>query len=205
MKGLAAAALLAAGCASGPPVPGPDLVEIRGVDPTILLDIRYATDKNFTGKQVYPVASCYLKKKVAGRLSKVQGDLREKGLGLKVFDCYRPLSVQKRFWELVPDERYVANPAKGSRHNRGFAVDLTLVDGEGRELEMPTAYDDFSEKAHRDAPASAAAAANRERLAKAMTRRGFEGLRTEWWHFDLPGWKDEPLLDVPFESLEPSR
>lgn len=121
--------------------------------------------------------------------------LRPRKLGLRVLDCYRPLSVQKKFWELVPDERYVANPNKGSRHNRGFAVDLTLVDREGRELPMPSAYDDFSEKAHRDFPAPGAAGDNRALLKAAMEREGFLGLPTEWWHFDFRGWEKAPLLD----------
>jgi zinc D-Ala-D-Ala dipeptidase len=183
-----------------------DLVDIRDVNPRIRLDIRYATANNFTGARVYDEARCFLRPDVAQRLSQVQRDLERQGLGLKVYDCYRPLSVQKKFWALVPDERYVADPAKGSRHNRGAAVDLTLVDARGRELPMPTGYDDFTEKAHRDAKdLPAETIRNREILEKAMVRRGFVPLPTEWWHFDAAGWEKYPVMDVPFGELAPSR
>lgn len=120
-----------------------------------------------------------------------------------MFDCYRPLSIQKQLWALLPDERYVINPRKGSRHNRGAEVDVTLVDAKGDELEMPTAYDDFSERAHRDhilLPASAIH--NRELLEHIMTHHGFQGLATEWWHFDAEGWEHYPVLNQPLELLE---
>lgn len=180
---------------------GADLVDIRAVNPRIRLDIRYATANNFTRAQVYDEAHCFLQPDVARRLSAVHQDLKAKGLGLKVYDCYRPLSVQKKFWALVPDERYVANPAKGSRHNRGASVDLTLVDTAGREVAMPTPYDDFTTKAHRDAKdLPAEAIRNREILEKAMVRRGFLPLPTEWWHFDAPDWERYPVLDIPFSE-----
>jgi D-alanyl-D-alanine dipeptidase len=138
----------------------------------------------------------------ARRLSQVQQDLERQGLGLKVYDCYRPLSVQKKFWALVPDERYVADPAKGLRHNRGAAVDLTLVDAKGDELPMPTPYDDFTDKAHRDAKdVQPEAVRNRQILERAMVRHGFIPLPTEWWHFDGPGWESYPVLDIPFSLV----
>ncbi|HBY63229.1 MAG TPA: peptidase M15, partial [Solibacterales bacterium] len=114
-------AMAAAGCAQ-------DLVEVLDIP----LDIRYATANNFTGKQVYAEARCFLRREVADQLRLVQQDLKREGLSLKLYDCYRPLSIQRRFWELMPDERYVANPAKGSRHNRGAALDLTLTGADGR-------------------------------------------------------------------------
>jgi D-alanyl-D-alanine dipeptidase len=181
---------------------GPGLADVTSVNPRIRLDIRYATSNNFTGHKVYDEARCFLQAEVARKLSQVQADLERQALGLKVYDCYRPLSVQKKFWALVPDERYVANPATGSRHNRGAAVDLTLVDAKGRELSMPTPYDDFTEKAHRnyrDLPPEAIR--NRETLEKAMVRRGFLPLPTEWWHFDAAGWESYPVLDVDFSRL----
>jgi zinc D-Ala-D-Ala dipeptidase len=203
LRRLAILALIAAaGCAAARPAPSADLVDVEKLSSGIRLDIRYATPDNFTHQAVYPVAACFLRRDAAERLARVESALEAEGLGLKVFDCYRPLSVQQKFWQLVPDDRYVANPAKGSRHNRGCAVDLTLVDASGRELAMPTAFDDFTERAHRDAPASPEAAANRKKLEDAMTAQGFVGLPTEWWHFDAPGWKDAPLLDVPIESLK---
>ena len=126
-------------------------------------------------------------------------------LRLRLFDCYRPLSIQRVLWELVPDERYVANPAQGSRHNRGAAVDLTLADASGRALPMPTEYDSFTERAHRDwTGGDPEHLANRNRLEAAMTAEGFEPLPTEWWHFDAPGWERHAVLDVPLTAADGS-
>lgn len=178
------------------------LVNIQSVNPAIKLDIRYATANNFTKQQLYRQARCLLRPNVANQLSQVQTDLKAQGLSLKVYDCYRPLSVQKMMWKIVPDDRYVANPARGSRHNRGSAVDVTLVDKSGKELEMPTGFDDFSDRAHRDYNTlSKAAKKNRQKLETAMVRRGFVPLPTEWWHFDIKSWQQSPLLDVPFEAI----
>lgn len=127
------------------------LVNIQSVIPGIVLDIRYATTNNFTGQELYPVAKCVLRTKTAEKLGEVQADLASQSLALKVFDGYRPLSVQKKMWAIFPNPDYVADPKKGSRHNRGAAVDLTLIHlPDQRELPMPTAYDDFTPKAHRD-------------------------------------------------------
>src|SRR3990167_4865629 len=124
------------------------LVRVQDIDPNIVLDLRYATENNFTGKKVYPVAVCVLRKEAAQKLAAANAELMKDGYRIKVWDAYRPPYVQRIFWNLVPDERYVANPDKGgSRHNRGGAVDLTLIDENGNELEMPTGYDDFSAKA----------------------------------------------------------
>lgn len=180
-----------------------NLVDITSVNRKIRLDIRYATTNNFLKKKVYPVERCLLRASVAQQLLRVQADLQKKGLGLKVYDCYRPLSVQKQMWAIMPDSNYVANPANGSRHNRGAAVDLTLVDSAGNELEMPTEFDDFSDRAHRDYQgASPKALQNRQLLEDAMKNRGFIPLKSEWWHFDAPGWEKFPLLDVPLESIK---
>jgi zinc D-Ala-D-Ala dipeptidase len=185
---------------------GSGLADIESIAPAIRLDIRYASERNFTKTAFYPAARCLLRPEAAQRLARVQVRLEARGLGLKVWDCYRPFSEQKRLWALVPDPRYVAEPVegpggepvRGSKHNRGMAVDLTLVDGEGRELEMPTDHDDFSERAHRGSRAATAAARrNAQVLEDAMVAEGFEPLPTEWWHFDAPGWKRAPLLDQP--------
>jgi beta-N-acetylhexosaminidase/D-alanyl-D-alanine dipeptidase len=185
-----------------------DLVDIASVDPTIAVDMRYAGENNFTKVVVYPVARCLLRRDAAERLRRVQARLREEGKALKVWDCYRPFSVQKKFWKLVPDTRYVAEPVadsagrplRGSKHNRGAAVDLTLVGRDGSPLEMPTDHDDFSPRAHRGSTAaSAAARANSARLEEVMVAEGFEPLPTEWWHFDAPGWEKYPLSDQPLE------
>jgi D-alanyl-D-alanine dipeptidase len=180
-----------------------ELVEVTQLEPTIRVDLRYATIDNFVHRAVYPKsARCYLRRAVALRLAAVQKQLQRQGLGLKVFDCYRPLSAQRALWAVVPDERYVASPDKGSRHNRGAAVDLTLVDGDGHELAMPTAYDAFSERAHRSYQAlPATVLANRQRLEAAMVGQGFVPLPTEWWHFDDGDSARYPLSDLSFDSL----
>ena len=203
---IAIAAVLMSACLRPSARPVRDqLVDLATVDPTIRIDMRYATTDNFTGVAIYPVARCLLRPDAAARLARVQRRLRADGLGLLVWDCYRPFGVQERFWALVPDERYVARPERrdgrpvaGSKHNRGDAVDVTLVDAAGARLEMPTGFDDFSERAHRDAArVSPTPRANARRLEAAMVAEGFEPLPTEWWHFDAPGWQADALLDVP--------
>ena len=129
---------------------GDELVDVERVIPGIVLDIRYATTNNFTGQKLYPVARCCLRREAAENLKAVQEELRGIGLALKVFDGYRPLSVQKKMWAVFPHPGFVADPAKGSRHNRGAAVDLTLIKLDGTEVPMPTPFDDFTPKAHRD-------------------------------------------------------
>ncbi|MCC3450675.1 MAG: M15 family metallopeptidase [Microcoleus sp. PH2017_25_DOB_D_A] len=178
------------------------LVDIRTVNPNIRLDIRYATTNNFLKRKLYTVAKCALRSSVAQKLALVQTDLEKIGLGLKVYDCYRPFSVTKQMWEFLPDPNYVANPARGSRHNRGAAVDLTLVDRTGKELEMPTPYDDFTKKAHRDYNGgSAQSRKNRQTLEDAMKKQGFIGISTEWWHFDSEDWQKFAILDVSLSEI----
>jgi zinc D-Ala-D-Ala dipeptidase len=172
------------------------LIDIETIAPDIRLDMRYASSNNFLKSPVYPVARCLLRAPVAQALKAVQEDLRTQGLGLKLYDCYRPLSVQRAMWKILPDSRYVANPATGSRHNRGAAVDLTLVDAQGKELEMPTEFDDFSELAGRDSLAmSAAARRNVDILTTAMERQGYTSIVTEWWHYDGPNWRRFGILN----------
>jgi zinc D-Ala-D-Ala dipeptidase len=195
---------------AGAPAPQADatsLIDLAGVAAGVRFDLRYARADNFTGVAVYPVARCLLRGDIAARVARVQARLAADGFGLLVWDCYRPFSVQERFWQLVPDARYVAEPVRrdgvpvsGSKHNHGAAIDLTLVDAGGRPLEMPTDFDDFSARAHRDAPsASPAAHANAARLEAAMVAEGFTPLPTEWWHFDGPNWQRYPLEDVPLQ------
>lgn len=170
---------------------------IRDVDPSIVIDVRYATTNNFTGKVLYPNDEMFLVKDAALRLKRVNDRLKEKGLRLKLWDAYRPLSIQKKLWETVPDDRYVADPIKGSRHNRGCAVDVTIVDSQGNELPMPTGYDDFSEKAHMDyMNLTTEQIANRQLLKDVMTAEGFTPITTEWWHYDAPGWENYPVMDI---------
>ncbi|MCX6160115.1 MAG: M15 family metallopeptidase [Ignavibacteriae bacterium] len=179
-----------------------NLINVSYVIPDINLDIRYATTNNFTGKKVYDTALCFLRKEVAEHLKKVQDELKTEGLSLKIFDGYRPLSVQKKFWELVPDERFVANPSKGSRHNRGAAVDVTLIDNFNKELEMPTEFDDFTEKAGRDYnDLNENQIINRKHLEDIMRKHGFIGLPTEWWHFDYKDWEKYDVLDINYRDI----
>ena len=181
-------------------VPPTDLVEVAKIDFSIKQEIRYATPNNFMKKAVYPKAAmCALRKEAAEALVRVQNSLKLEGLGLKVWDCYRPFSVQKVMWEVMPDDRFVADPKHGSKHNRGAAVDLTLVDRSGNELEMPTLYDDFTDKAARNYQGGTKTSLkNRERLEKAMGKEGFIGIPTEWWHFDFKDWEKYPIEDVAF-------
>ncbi len=179
-----------------------NLIDITTVDPRIRLDIRYATTNNFCHKQLYTRYVCYLHNNAAHALKRVQDALAPAGLFLKIFDGYRPISVQQTMWDLVQDENYVMNPAKGSgRHTRGTAVDLTLVDVSGNELEMPSAFDDFTDRAHRNNKEhTPAARMHMQWLESAMRKEGFIGWPLEWWHYDLQGWNDDvmyPPLDIP--------
>ena len=179
-----------------------ELVNIRKLIPDIVFDIRYATANNFTGEIIYPAAKAYLVKPAAQALLLAQKELRRMGFGLKIFDAYRPLSAQKKLWDIVPDPDYVADPDTGSRHNRGAALDVTLVDDDGNELPMPTPYDTFSEKAHSNYPdLPQTVLQNRKLLKNIMKKHGFEPLVTEWWHFDYQSWEKYPILDINFDQL----
>lgn len=178
-----------------------DLVELIQISPRIRLDIRYASANNFVGRAVYSSSRCFLLCQTANRLHRVQWALERKELGLKVFDGYRPLSVQKIFWSMIPDPRYVADPAEGSNHNRGGSVDLTLIGVDGQELLMPTEFDDFTEKAkhsYRGGPKEALR--NRNLLDQAMKAEGFVSYEHEWWHYDDPDCKNFPILDIPIPN-----
>lgn len=181
-----------------------DLVDVQKLDSTIVIDLRYATADNFLHDTLYSANICLLRAAVAAQLVKVQQSLRKKGFGLKVWDAYRPLSVQKKMWHKLPDPRYVADPAKGSMHNRGVAVDVTLVDLAGKELEMPTGFDDFSPRAGSDYPhVSELAKRHRQMLQEAMTAFGFRTITSEWWHFYYFNSRDYSVLDIPLESFQP--
>ena len=179
------------------------LVDLQQIVPDIQVDIRYATPDNFMKETLYPEARCLLRREVAVKLVRVQERLKTQDLSLKIFDAYRPLSVQKKMWAKFPLEGYVANPAKGSNHNRGAAVDVTLVDKERKELPMPSPYDEFSERAHRDyAGGTGEERRNRKTLEETMQAEGFRGISTEWWHFDDVDAKKYPVLDLPFASVD---
>ncbi|RCH55643.1 D-alanyl-D-alanine dipeptidase [Mucilaginibacter hurinus] len=179
------------------------LVEITQIIPDIKLDIRYATTNNFTGQQVYREARAFARLPVVKALAKVQAELKNRGMALKIFDAYRPYSVTLKFYEIAKDTTYVADPRKGSRHNRGCAIDLTLIDlKNGQELDMPTGYDSFEKAAWAYyTNLSAQQIKNRDFLRSIMEKYHFTVYPTEWWHFDFKGWEDYELMDIPFESL----
>jgi zinc D-Ala-D-Ala dipeptidase len=180
------------------------LVDLEKFIPGIKLDIKYATKNNFVGMPVYTKAKAYLRLPAAYALKKVEAELNKKGLGLKVYDAYRPYSVTELFYEKIKDTDFVASPWEGSRHNRGCAVDVSIINLKtGNELEMPTKFDDFTLKAHPDyKDISATVKSNRSLLFSVMKKYGFNQYPTEWWHFDFPGWKNYFLMDLRFEELQ---
>jgi zinc D-Ala-D-Ala dipeptidase len=168
-----------------------------------MTDLRYATPQNFTRKVLYRNPEAFLRLPAAKALQAVQNELQQQHIGLKIFDAYRPYGVTVEMWKVVPDERYAANPSKGSGHNRGIAVDLTLIDlTTGKELQMPTAFDDFTEKAHHNyMQLEAAVIANRKLLRSVMEKHGFIALESEWWHYYLPNAANYDILDLDFDQL----
>jgi len=175
----------------------PELVDLAALIPDAVLDLRYATRDNFLGEVVYGAAAARLRRPAAEKLVGVAAALRARGLRLVIYDAYRPLSAQRRMWALKPDRRYVADPARGSQHNRGAAVDAALADESGRALPMPSAFDEFGPRAaHSYAGGDPAARENRRTLREAMEAGGFLALEEEWWHYADPGGRAWPLLDV---------
>ena len=182
------------------------LVELITLDPSIKLDIRYATDNNFVGKKVYPEARAFLQKPAAKALVKVNQKLKKQGLGLVIFDGYRPWSITKLFWEVTSEDKrkFVANPAKGSKHNRGCAVDLSVFDLKtGQLIDMPSGYDEFTERASPDyAGGTEKERANRDMLRRLMEDAGFTVNPNEWWHFDFKNWEKYAIYDISFTEAE---
>ena len=182
------------------PVTDP-LIPIQALIPDAILDIRYATKDNLTGRVLYPFPAALLRRSTAEKLAKAADVLRAKGLRLVIYDAYRPLAVQKALWAAKPDPRWVARPDKGSSHNRGAAVDLALADKAGQPLPMPSRFDEFGPLAqHGAAGVPPEARRNAETLKAALAAAGFEPLAEEWWHYRDAAAKDWPLLDIPFEE-----
>ncbi len=184
--------------------PQKELVNLAVFAPDIVLDIGYATEKNFTGKRIYTLARAYARRPAAEALKKAQAEFRKRGYGIKVYDAYRPYKATVRFYEVYQDTTYVASPYRGSRHNRGCALDITLVDLKtGKELPMPTAWDAFDKQAWPTAiVADPAIRANRDLLISVMEQNGFTVYEHEWWHFDYNRWNDYEVMDIDFEELE---
>ena len=183
----------------------PDLVELTTLDPTIRLDIRYASSRNFLGTPLYSQARAFLQRPAAEALLRVQRSLAPEGYGLLVHDAYRPWYVTKIFWDAMPPElhKYVADPAQGSRHNRGCAVDLTLYELKtGRPVEMPSVYDESTERAYPSyTGGTAAQRAARDLLRRHMEAEGFTVYEFEWWHFDYRDWQAYAIQNVHFEDI----
>jgi len=180
------------------------LVEIKKYIPEIVLDIRYATTNNFTHQRMYQQARAFARLPVVLALKQAEADLKAKGLGIKIYDAYRPYAITVKFYEVAHDTNFVADPRKGSKHNRGCAIDMGLIDLKtGKEIEMPTGFDSFSKQAasaYMDLPKEALA--NRAIIKNAMEAHGFKEIPSEWWHFDFNGWSKYPLLDIPFSAIK---
>jgi D-alanyl-D-alanine dipeptidase len=194
-------ALLLLALAADPGAAEPPLLDVATILPDAVLDLRYATDRNFTGAALYPAgARCLLRPEVAARLVRAAAQLREDGFRLRLYDCYRPLSVQRVLWARYPQKGFVADPDHGgSNHNRGAAVDVGLADPQGGTVELPTDFDAFGDRARVDAVKGVSKAAQKHRavLRAAMEAAGFRVNRAEWWHYDAPEAHGAPLLDVP--------
>jgi zinc D-Ala-D-Ala dipeptidase len=184
-----------------------ELVELQKLEPTLRLDIKYATADNFIGRAVYDEARAFLQKPAAEALVRVHRALTQQGYGLLIFDGYRPWSVTKIFWdETAEDKRiFVANPATGSIHNRGCAIDLGLYDVRtGLEVPMPSAFDEMTERSYIDYAGGTDESRRARDLLKAeMEKEGFTGIRYEWWHFNYQDWRNYPLLDLAFSEIKP--
>ena len=186
----------------------PDLrmVNLKENVPNINIKLIYATKENFTHVRMYPIKTNYtfIRKAAADKLSHVAIELSKMGLGIMVWDAYRPYRVTEKFWELIHDDRYVANPAKGSGHNRGIAIDMTLYDLKtGKELSMPTGFDDFTEAAHHGyMQLSEDKIRNRELLKNIMEKNGFKSFSTEWWHYYIPNPDEYPVMDLLLSDLK---
>ncbi len=187
--------------------PEKELIDLEKFIPGIVLDIRYATANNFTGEVIYNSAKAFARKPVAVALKKAQEEFSEQGIGIKVFDAYRPYAATVKFYEVYRDTTYVASPYKGSRHNRGCAIDMTLIDLKtGKELEMPTEYDSFQKAAWPKTPVKdPVIKKNRDLIIRVMEKHGFKVNSSEWWHFDFVGWQKFEVMDIAFEELDVRR
>src|SRR6185312_1953480 len=183
----------------------PDLVELVKLDPTIKLDIRYATTNNFLSTPMYSQTRAFMQGPAAEALVRANHELKKQGYGLLIHDAYRPWYVTKMFWEATPDDKkiFVADPKEGSKHNRGCAVDLTLYDLKtGKAVEMPSGYDEMSERAYADYKGGTAEQRERRAiLRRAMEKEDFTVYPQEWWHFDYKDWKEYPVMNVRFEEI----
>lgn len=175
-----------------------DFVRLKDLSPDFVYELKYATPDNFLKQAVYDCGECYLRKSTAEALVKANEAFKQLGYRIKLFDCYRPLSVQKKMWKILPGTHYVANPAKGSKHNRGAAVDLTLVDVQGKELNMGTPFDFFGKEAHHTyTEHSKEVLENRKLLKETLDKYNFKSIYSEWWHYEY-----RPEMQSKVENFE---
>ena len=175
-----------------------DFVRLKDLSPDFVYELKYATPDNFLKQAVYDCGECYLRKSTAEALLKANEAFKQLGYRIKLFDCYRPLSVQKKMWKILPGTHYVANPAKGSKHNRGAAVDLTLVDAQGKELNMGTPFDFFGKEAHHTyTEHSKEVLENRKLLKETLNKYNFKSIYSEWWHYEY-----RPEMQSKVENFE---
>ena len=180
-----------------------DLLNVASMKSPPLEEIRYATSYNFTGKKLYPFPAAYVRRELIPCLEAVQRELAAYGLGLKIYDAYRPLPVQQKMWDLIHDEHFVSNPAVNrGRHTRGTAVDVSLVDRHGKPVPMPSDFDEFSPRAAVNyCGGSTAERHHSDLLQRVMTRHGFLSYPDEWWHFDFKGWENYPPMSMGFQEI----
>ena len=175
-----------------------DFVRLKDLSSDFVYELKYATPDNFLKQAVYDCGECYLRKSTAEALVKANEAFKQLGYRIKLFDCYRPLSVQKKMWKILPGTHYVANPAKGSKHNRGAAVDLTLVDAQGKELNMGTPFDFFGKEAHHTyTEHSKEVLENRKLLKETLNKYNFKSIYSEWWHYEY-----RPEMQSKVENFE---
>ncbi|MBQ4914625.1 M15 family metallopeptidase [Maribacter sp. MMG018] len=178
-------------------------VRLADYSDNFMYDMRYATENNFLKAKVYDCAECYTRVKTVKALIAANEDFMKKGVKIKFYDCYRPNSVQYKMWDIVPNPQYVANPVKGSIHNKGGAVDITLVNMEGEELDMGTDFDFFGKRAYHDNyDLPQEILDNRKLLKETMEKHGFWSTRTEWWHYNLQGASKDPIANFKWECNE---
>lgn len=180
-----------------------ELIDLEKFCPEFVFDIRYATTNNFLKEKIYTSPRAFVRRPVAEALKRAQADFGKMGLGIKIYDAYRPYSATVLFYERYHDTTYVASPYRGSKHNRGCALDMSLVDLKTRkEIPMPTEWDSFRKEAWPSTPISdPVARRNRAKIIAIMEKNGFRVNATEWWHFDFVGWEKYPVMDVAFEEL----
>ena len=175
-----------------------DFVRLKDLSSDFVYELKYATPDNFLKQAVYDCGECYLRKSTAEALVKANEAFKQLGYRIKLFDCYRPLSVQKKMWKILPGTHYVANPAKGSKHNRGAAVDLTLVDAQGKELNMGTPFDFFGKEAHHTyTEHTKEVLENRKLLKETLNKYNFKSIYSEWWHYEY-----RPEMQSKVENFE---